>query len=99
MAAGDRGRHSGVLECGYSATAMRVVAASVGVAVPTVELLFGTKPRLLKAAIDVTIAGDDEPVGVLDRSCTADATGRRRRSRVPLDRHGRHRAKAGALMV
>jgi hypothetical protein len=38
--------------------------------VPTVELLFGTKGRLLKAAIDVAIAGDDEPVPVLDRSWT-----------------------------
>ena len=35
--------------------------------VPTVEALFGTKARLLKAAIDVAIAGDDEPVPVLDR--------------------------------
>lgn len=34
---------------------------------PTVEALFGTKARLLKAAIDVAIAGDDEPVAVLDR--------------------------------
>ncbi len=36
-------------------------------AVPTVEALFGTKARLLKAAIDVAIAGDDEPAPVLDR--------------------------------
>ena len=35
--------------------------------VPTVEALFGTKARLLKAAVDVAIAGDDEPVPVLDR--------------------------------
>ena len=39
----------------------------------TVEALFGTKARLLKAAIDVAIAGDDEPVPVLDRSWAADA--------------------------
>jgi len=37
------------------------------VSVPTVEALFGTKARLLKAAIDVAVAGDDEPVPVLDR--------------------------------
>ena len=35
--------------------------------VPTVEALFSTKARLLKAAVDVAIAGDDEPVPVLDR--------------------------------
>jgi AcrR family transcriptional regulator len=52
---------------GYAATTMRAVAAAAGVSVPTVELTFGTKPQLLKAAIDVAIAGDDEPVGVLDR--------------------------------
>jgi hypothetical protein len=40
------------------------------VSVPTVELLFGNKARLLKAAIDVAIAGDDDAVPVLDRSWT-----------------------------
>ena len=47
---------------------MRAIAEAAGVAVPTVELGFGTKARLLKAAIDVAIAGDDEPVPVLDRA-------------------------------
>jgi TetR/AcrR family transcriptional regulator, regulator of autoinduction and epiphytic fitness len=61
------------LEHGYAGTTMRAIATAAGVAVPTVESLFGTKPRLLKAAIDVAIAGDDEPVAVLDRSWTAAA--------------------------
>jgi AcrR family transcriptional regulator len=61
------------LERGYAAATMRIIAATAGVAVPTVELLFGSKPRLLKAAIDVAIAGDDEPVAVLDRSWAAAA--------------------------
>lgn len=43
------------------------MATEAGVSVPTVESLFGTKAGLLKAAIDVAIAGDDEPVPVLDR--------------------------------
>jgi AcrR family transcriptional regulator len=55
------------LACGYAATTMRAVAADAGVALPTVELAFGTKARLLKAAIDVAIAGDDEPVPMLAR--------------------------------
>ena len=59
--------HRLFVERGYPATSMRAVAAAADVAVPTVELLFGTKPRLLTAVIDVAIAGDDEPVGVLDR--------------------------------
>ncbi len=35
--------------------------------VAAVELAFPTKPDLLKATIDVAIAGDDEPVPVLER--------------------------------
>jgi AcrR family transcriptional regulator len=52
---------------GYAGATVRAVAAEAGVSVPTVEALFGTKASLLKAAIDVAIAGDDEPVPVLDR--------------------------------
>ena len=52
---------------GYAATTMRAVATDAGVALPTVELVFGTKARLLKAVIDVAIAGDDEPVPMLAR--------------------------------
>ena len=55
------------LDRGYAGTTVRAVAAEAGVSVPTIEALFGTKARLLKAAIDVAIAGDDEPVAVLDR--------------------------------
>ena len=56
------------LERGYAGTTMRAIAAGARVSVPTVESLFGTKARLLETAIDVAIAGDDEAVGVLDRS-------------------------------
>lgn len=55
---------------GYAATTVRAVAAEAGVSVPTVEATFGSKPRLLKSCIDVAIAGDDEPVPVLDRAWT-----------------------------
>jgi AcrR family transcriptional regulator len=54
-------------ERGYAGTTIRSVAERACVAVPTVEALFGTKTRLLKAAIDVAIAGDDEPVPMLAR--------------------------------
>lgn len=56
------------LAYGFSGTTMRAVAAGAEVSVATVELLFGTKVALLKAAIDVAIVGDDEPVAVLDRA-------------------------------
>jgi AcrR family transcriptional regulator len=55
------------LDLGFGGTTIRAVAGGAQVSVPTVEALFGTKARLLKAAIDVAIAGDDEPVAVLDR--------------------------------
>jgi AcrR family transcriptional regulator len=56
------------LERGFAGATMRTIAARAGVSLAMVELLFGTKGRLLKAAIDVAIVGDDEPVAVLDRS-------------------------------
>jgi len=61
------------LDRGYGASTIPAIAAEANVSVPTVEALFGTKARLLKAAIDVAIAGDDEPVAVLDRAWAADA--------------------------
>ena len=63
------------LERGYAGATVRAIAAAAGVAVPTVELGFGTKATLLKAAIDVAIAGDDEPVPVLDRAWADAARG------------------------
>ena len=61
-AAGDR-----FLASGYTAATMRGIADAAGVAVQTVELVFGTKRELLKAVIDVAIAGDGQPVPVLQR--------------------------------
>jgi AcrR family transcriptional regulator len=61
------------LAVGFASTTMRAVAAAAGVSVPTVELAFGNKAQLLKAAIDVAIAGDDAPVPVLQRHWVATA--------------------------
>jgi len=58
---------------GYQATTMRSIAAAAGVSVASIELAFGSKARLLKAAIDVAIAGDHDPVAVLDRDWAAAA--------------------------
>jgi AcrR family transcriptional regulator len=55
------------LASGYTAATMRGIANAAGVAVQTVELVFGTKRELLKAVIDVAIAGDGQPVPVLQR--------------------------------
>ncbi|HEY1921037.1 MAG TPA: TetR family transcriptional regulator [Streptosporangiaceae bacterium] len=58
---------------GYAGTTVAAVAAAAGVSVAAVELAFPTKPDLLKAAIDVAIAGDDEQVPVLERPWAATA--------------------------
>src|SRR3954452_16611551 len=60
------------LEHGWAGATVRAVAAAAGVSVPTVELAFGTKARLLKAAIDIAIAGDDEAVPMLARDWADD---------------------------
>jgi AcrR family transcriptional regulator len=52
---------------GYSATKMSDVAASAGVSVELLYSAFGSKPALLKTVFDITIAGDDTPVPVMDR--------------------------------
>jgi TetR/AcrR family transcriptional regulator, regulator of autoinduction and epiphytic fitness len=58
---------------GYGSTTIPSVAAAAGVSVPTVERVFGSKAELLKAAIDVAIAGDHAPVAVLDRDWVREA--------------------------
>ena len=60
--------------CGYAATTVAAIAAAAGVSVPTIEQVFRTKANLLKAAIDVAIAGDDEPVPMLERNWAMAAT-------------------------
>src|ERR1700760_111519 len=58
---------------GAGAAAGGAAAAGAGGSVPTGEAAFGTKARLLKAAIDVAAAGDDAPVAMLDRPWAARA--------------------------
>jgi AcrR family transcriptional regulator len=52
---------------GYTQTSIEQIAARAGVARPTVYTAFTGKPALLKAAIDLQLAGDDAPVPVRDR--------------------------------
>lgn len=56
---------AGFLTAGYTATTMRSIADAAGVSVPTVELAFGTKASLLKTVVDLTAAGDTEPLAAL----------------------------------
>ena len=52
---------------GYGATNLQDVADRAGVAVQTIYFVFGNKRVLLKELVDVTIAGDSEPIATMDR--------------------------------
>jgi len=54
-------------ERGPAAVTMRDVAECAGVSAETVKKAFGTKTALIKAVYDVTLAGDDEPIPMIDR--------------------------------
>ena len=60
---------------GYVDTTMAAIATAAGVSVQTLYLRYGSKATILSAALDVAIAGDEEPVPVLDRSWTQEAMG------------------------
>ncbi|WP_017623085.1 TetR/AcrR family transcriptional regulator [Nocardiopsis chromatogenes] len=55
------------VEAGYAATSVQAIAARAGVAAQTVYYTFTTKSAVLTAALDLAVAGDDEPVPTLDR--------------------------------
>lgn len=62
-----RAAHDLFLEDGYAATTITAIAAEADVAPQTVYSQFGTKAAIAKELLDVSIAGDDEPVPVADR--------------------------------
>jgi TetR/AcrR family transcriptional regulator of autoinduction and epiphytic fitness len=76
---------------GYAATPLTAIAAEAGVAVQTVYAAFGSKRQLLSALVDVTIAGDDEPVALPDREFVA-AIRAEPTARAKLARYARHLA-------
>ncbi|WP_116995315.1 TetR/AcrR family transcriptional regulator [Desertimonas flava] len=55
------------VENGYVETTVESIAEAACVSPQTVYYVFGTKPRLLDAALDATIAGDDQPVALIKR--------------------------------
>jgi AcrR family transcriptional regulator len=62
-----RAAHRLFTERGYLYTTMADIAAEASVAVQTLYLSFGGKAQILSAAFDLSVAGDDEPVAVLNR--------------------------------
>jgi len=63
-----RAAHDLFVEHGFAATTVAAVAAAADVSVPTVYDGFGSKAELLKRAIEVALAGDDEPIPVVERA-------------------------------
>jgi AcrR family transcriptional regulator len=59
------------LERGFAATTMVDVAGAAGVSTKNLYKVFGNKVGLAKAVFDVAIAGDDEPVPIMERSWVA----------------------------
>lgn len=56
-----------LVERGPAAVTMRDVAAHAGVSAETVYKTFQTKAKLIKDVYDVALAGDDDPIPMIDR--------------------------------
>jgi AcrR family transcriptional regulator len=85
---------------GYVATSINAIAEEAGVAPETVYATFKNKRALLKELIDVSVAGDDEPVAINDRPWldAVRAEPDQRRALRMLDEAGLARvARAGAM--
>lgn len=54
-------------ELGWAGTTLAAIAESAGVSVETIYNGFGSKKGLLRAAMEVAVVGDDEPVPLVDR--------------------------------
>jgi AcrR family transcriptional regulator len=80
---------------GYAATPLTAVATEAQVAIQTVYAVFGSKRQLLSELIDVTIAGDDEPVTLPDRPFVADIRALTD-PRAKLARYAQHLAQTHA---
>lgn len=61
------------LDVGYTAATVDAMAEHAGVSAGTIYQAFGTKQAVLERAIDVALAGDDEPIAVLERSWVTEA--------------------------
>src|SRR5215469_11550999 len=52
---------------GYPATTLEAIADAADTSLPTLYRLFSSKPALLKAVLDVSFGGDDQPIAFADR--------------------------------
>lgn len=89
------------VEHGFTATSIAALATAAGVSEQTVYYSFGTKEGVLAAALDVAIAGDDEPVPTLERPWVREALDEpdpARQLRAQVDGAARILARAGPLL-
>ncbi|MEE6135096.1 helix-turn-helix domain-containing protein [Mycobacterium sp. 050128] len=73
------------LDQGYAATTIAEIARDAAVSVETVYKAFTTKAGVLKALFDVSVAGDDEPIPMVQRDvirAVADETDAARKLRM-----------------
>ena len=56
-----------LIERGYPATTLEQIADQADTSLPTLYRMFGSKHALLKAVLDTSFVGDDEPVAFGDR--------------------------------
>lgn len=85
---------------GYTATTVTQIAESAGVAPATVYQAFGTKAAVLARLLDLTIAGDAEPVPILERPWVVEARSRadpEARLRLVVDHTSRVAARTAAI--
>jgi TetR/AcrR family transcriptional regulator, regulator of autoinduction and epiphytic fitness len=80
---------------GYAATPLTAIATQAGVAIQTVYKVFGSKKALLSALVDVTVAGDDEPVALAERQFVEDIAALTD-ARAKLARYAEHLAETHA---
>jgi AcrR family transcriptional regulator len=62
-----RAGHELLVANGYSATTMTSIAEAAGVSVETVYKGFGNKPELVRQVLGTAVAGDDDPIALIDR--------------------------------
>lgn len=88
------------IERGYAGASLADIAQAAGVALKTVQAVFGTKAKLLSDLWDVTVVGDDEAIPVADRAWfreTMDEPEPRRQLQLHARNAGRIKRRVGAL--
>jgi AcrR family transcriptional regulator len=88
------------IERGYVGTSLADIAGAAGVALKTVQAVFGTKSKLLSDLWDVSVVGDDEAIPVAERAWfkeTLDEPDPRRQLQLFLQHVDRIKRRVGAL--